>query len=48
MCPPCTAVVIQAVHLRVLVLLATSQRIMCSWMSHVLPGSATPYYVADM
>ena len=46
MCPPFTAVVIQAVHLRLLVLLATSKRIMCSWMSHVLPGSATPYYVA--
>ena len=46
MCPPCTAVVIQAVHLRLLVLLATSQRIICSWMSPVLPRSATPYYVA--
>ena len=40
------AVVIQAVHLRLLVLLATSQRTMYFWMSPVLPGSAAPYYVA--
>ena len=40
------AVVIQAVHLRLLVLLATSQRIMCFWISPVLPGSAAPYHVA--
>ena len=45
MCSPCTAVMIQAVHQRLLVLLATSQRIMCSWMSPVLPGPATPYYL---
>ena len=48
MCPPCTAVVIQAVHLRLLVLLATSQRIMCYWMSPVLPGSATHIMWPDM
>ena len=48
MCPPCTAVVIQAVHLRLLILLTTNQQIIYSWMSPVPPGSATytPYYVA--
>ena len=42
------AIVIHAVHLRLLILLTTNQQIIYSWMSPVPPGSATctPYYVA--